>query len=351
MPDSGIPSPQNANVTEIAAPYLVFLGAVRHKNAGKTAFGLRDWCPEKCVGQIRLDRETLDMGLPDLTIKEAVNAGAKSLIIGVAPVGGSIEPNWISTLCSALEAGLDIAAGLHSRLQDNPKLAETALRNGRKLIDVRVPPSHIPIAIGKRRSGKRLLTVGTDCAVGKKYTALSIHKALQEQSINSTFRATGQTGIMIAGSGIPIDSTISDFTAGAAELISPDNTADHWDIIEGQGSLFHPAYAPVSIGLLHGSQPDAIVVCHEVGRSNIAFYEDYPTPSLKRCIEEHLRTARLTNPKVKCVGISVNTASLSHDERTSYLSSTSAALGLPCVDPISTGVSPIVDHLLSQFQH
>lgn len=349
MPDSSSLPTANETVLEIRAPYLVFLGSVRHKNAGKTAFGLRDWCPEKCVGQIRLDPDTLDMGLPELSIKEAVAQGAKTLIIGVAPVGGSIEAGWISTLVEALEAGLDIAAGLHSRLLDHPKLAEEASKRGRRLIDVRVPPQGIPIANGKKRTGRRLLTVGTDCAVGKKYTALTIHNELQARSVKSTFRATGQTGILISGGGIPIDATVSDFTSGAAELVSPDNDPDHWDVIEGQGSIFHPAYAPVSIGLLHGSQPDAFIVCHEVGRERVAFYEDYPIPNLYDCIVRHIEAASLTNPKVRCVGISVNTASMDAPTRAAYLDAISEEFDLPAVDPLITGVAPIVDFLLAKF--
>lgn len=349
LPDTAPVLSPEVSALHIRAPYLLFLGAVTHKNAGKTAFGLRDWCPEQCVGQLRLEGAKLDLGLTDLSIADAIAQGAKTLVIGVAPVGGSIAADWLPTLSEALASGLDIAAGLHSRLVDHPHLAEMARRHGRKLIDVRVPPSDIPIANGKKRTGKRLLTVGTDCAVGKKYTALSLARTLQSRGLSATFRATGQTGILIAGGGIPIDSTVSDFTSGAAEILSPDNHPDHWDIIEGQGSIFHPAYAAVSIGLLHGSQPDAFVVCHEAGRERITFYEAYPLPSLTTCIDRHVEAARLTNSAVKCAGVSINTKALSDDERARYLAETSERLGLPCIDPVASGADAIADFLATNF--
>ena len=180
---------------------------------------------------------------------------------------------------------MDIVSGLHSRLEDIPRLANAAESSGARLINIRIPPSNIPIATGQKRTGRRVLMVGTDCAVGKKYTALALTESLNKASIKATFRATGQTGIMIAGTGIPIDAVVSDFVAGAAELISPDNSEDHWDVIEGQGSLFHPSYAGVSLGLLHGSQPDAIVLCHEANRQYIDSCRSFPIPSIKDCID------------------------------------------------------------------
>ena len=135
-----------------------------------------------------------------------------------------------------------------------------------------------PAASGRKRSGKRVLTVGTDCAQGKKYTALALAKNLQSRGVDASFRATGQTGIMISGEGIAVDAVIADFVAGAAEQLSPDNAPDHWDVIEGQGSLFHPAYAGVTLGLLHGSQPDAIVLCHDPSRRTIDEYPNFPIP-------------------------------------------------------------------------
>ncbi|HKY89490.1 MAG TPA: DUF1611 domain-containing protein, partial [Nevskiaceae bacterium] len=266
-------------------PYLIFLADIEAKAYAKTGLGVAQWCPDKCVGQLRLPGCAVDARLPDLDVGAAKAAGARSLILGVAPIGGAIKPAWVETLVQAAEAGLDIVSGLHSPLSRIAGLAEAAKRGGAQLIDVRVPPAGIPIASGRKRPGKRLLAVGTDCAVGKKYTSLAIARELQGRGRAATFRATGQTGIMIAGEGMPIDAVVCDFTAGAAEILSPDNAADHWDVIEGQGSLFHPAYAGVSLALLHGSQPDAIVVCHQPGRIDMLGYPGYAVPSIEETIE------------------------------------------------------------------
>ncbi len=162
---------------------------------------------------------------------------------------------------------------------------------------------------------------------------------------NSTFRATGQTGIMLAGEGIAIDAVVADFVAGAAELISPDNDENHWDVIEGQGSLFHPGYSGVSLGLLHGSQPDAFVLCHDATRTAVSGWEHYPLPSIREAIDLHTLLGRRTNPDIRCVGISVNTSKLAADKRLDYLAALSRETGLPCVDPIIDGCGAIVEHI------
>lgn len=330
----------------LRAPYLIFLADIRETGFAKTGLGIAQWCPEKCVGQLRLPGCAVDARLPDLDIAAARAAGARSLILGAAPIGGDIKPNWVETLCRAAEAGLDIVSGLHRPLSRIPGLADAAARGGGRLVEVRVPPPDIPIASGRKRSGLRLLAVGTDCAVGKKYSALSIARELQRRGLPATFRATGQTGIMIAGEGMPIDAVVCDFTAGAAEILSPDNAADHWDVIEGQGSLFHPAYAGVSLGLLHGSQADAIVVCHEAGREQMAGYAGYPVPDLQDCIDLHLQMGRRTNPSIRCVGVSINTARLPADRRRAYLEQCAQRTGMPCVDPLVEGPAAIVDRML-----
>ena len=334
---------------QLAVPYLVFLGDVPSAVCAKTALGIVQWAPEKCVAQHRFPDCEIDTGLADMSIAEAAAAGAKSLVIGSAPIGGAIQENWISTLLDAMAAGLDIVSGLHAKLTDYSVLSEAAEKYSVRLIDVRVPPQELPIGNGEKRSGKRLLAVGTDCSVGKKYTTLAIAEALQAWEINCDFRATGQTGIMIAGSGMPIDSVVCDFTAGAAETLSPDNDPNHWDIIEGQGSLFTPAYAGVSLGLLHGSQPDAIVVCHDPLREHIVGCPNHPIPSVQTCIETNLLMARLTNPAVQAVGVSVNTSQVPVDQRQALLDRLSEETGLPCVDPIIDGVLPIIDRLLTSF--
>jgi uncharacterized NAD-dependent epimerase/dehydratase family protein len=334
---------------DVAAPYLIFLGAVTNALDAKTGRGLVDWCRDRCAGQLRLPGCRVDLGLPELTPIEAAARGVRTLVVGVAPLGGGLEPAWTATFASALAAGLDVASGMHGRLADQPELAAAARRHGRRLIDVRAPPAGIPVASGRRRSGHRLLTVGTDCCVGKKYTALALARELAARGVDVTFRASGQTGILIAGSGIPIDAVVSDFVAGAAELLSPDAAPAHWDVVEGQGSLFHPAYAGVTLGLVHGTQPDLMVLCHEAGRATIDEYPTFPTPALAAAIHRYVEAAALTNPDAAFLGVSLNTAALSGAaERRRALVEAEAATGLPCVDPLQGGVGPLADALLAR---
>jgi uncharacterized NAD-dependent epimerase/dehydratase family protein len=322
---------------KLPQPYLLFLGDVTEAAYAKTAFGLRDWRPDLCVGEYALPSATISTGLPRLTPAEAYALGARALVIGIAPVGGALRPEWAPALVAALGAGLDLVSGMHGRLMQSRELAAAAERHGRRLIDVRVPPENIPVANGRKRAGRRLLTVGTDCASGKKYTALALAQTFRDRGVDADFRATGQTGILIAGGGIPIDAVVSDFVAGAAELLSPNAALEHWDVVEGQGSIFHPAYAGVSLGLLHGTQPDVIVLCHEEGRTHIKGYGEYATPGLEDAIELHLTLARRTNPRVRCAGVSLNTSKLSPDAAGVALSELAARLRLPVADPIRRG--------------
>ena len=330
---------QAAGVSSLVLPkpYLLFLGDVTDAGYAKTAFGLRDWARDLCIGEFALPEGTVSAGLPRLNPREAAARGARSIVIGVANTGGVLKANWIPSLVEALEAGLDVVSGMHGRLAASRELKATADRLGRRLVDVRQPPPGILVGNGRKRSGKRLLAVGTDCALGKKYTALAIARALRGRGIAADFRATGQTGIMIAGSGMPMDAVVSDFVAGAAEILSPDAAPDHWDVIEGQGSLFHPAYAGVSLGLLHGSQPDVIVLCHEPGRRQLLGYPGFPTPSLPDAIALHLRMGALTNPAIRCAGASFNTATLSAAEADAVMKRAADALGLPVADPMRGG--------------
>ncbi len=331
----------------IETPYLVFLGGTTSLADAKTGFGLVQWRPEACVGQLRYPGCDVDLGLPELRPAEARAAGAASLVVGVAPIGGSLEPAWLATFVDAMRAGLDIVSGMHTRLDANASLVRVARETKHRLIDVRVAPENIPVATGRRRTGKRVLTVGTDCAVGKKYAALALHRELAARNVPATFRATGQTGILIAGGGLPMDAVVSDFLSGAAELLSPDNAPDHWDVIEGQGSLLHPAYAPVTLGLAHGSQADALVLCHDYSRTEIEGYSGFPIPPLTYYIDRYLEIGMLTNPDVRVIGISLNTAGLSPDARARALAEAQEQTGLPAVDPIATGVAPLADALLA----
>ena len=335
------------NKVKVNDPYLIFLGSETNPTYAKTGFGIADWQPEKCVGQFHLPGGSVDLGLEELSLEAAAEKGAKTLVVGTATIGGGIPADWITALKHALELGLDIAAGVHTRLTDQPELVETAKRLGRTLTDVRVPPRDIPVGTGKKRTGQRLLTIGTDCALGKKYTALQLSKELQQDSVKATFRATGQTGILIAGEGMPIDAVVADFVSGAAEVLSPDNDPDHWDIIEGQGSLHHPGYAAVSVGLLLGSQPDVFIVCTEAGRTHVAGWPDFPLPSIGDVIERAIAIGSRTNPQIRCIGISANTSKLGEKEARDYLAKLSAEHGLPATDPMRFGMAEITQSIKS----
>jgi len=337
------------NLTKIILepPYLIFLGDCPDKHHAKTGAGIAYWRPDHCAGQMRFPDCPVDLGLPELTAQQAKEAGIKTAIVGVAPMGGKIPEQWIPQLIDLASAGVSVASGLHSKLVDIPELVAAANESGARLIDVRMPPDGIPVADGRLRTGKRVLMVGTDCAVGKKYSALALHRELENRNVKTTFRATGQTGIMIAGEGIPIDAVVADFISGAAQELSPDNDEDHWDVIEGQGSLLNPSYSGVSLGLLHGSQPDAIVLCHDAERLEIDDIKgDYPIPELDEVIDDALRLARRTRKQCFCAGVSVNTSSMNDFDRDNYLSKLQSELGLPCVDPVATGMSPIANFML-----
>ncbi len=330
---------------ELRKPYLLYLGDVTLPSDAKTAFGLRDWCPVDVVGEWSRPEATVSLGLPPLDPAAAAARGAGSIVIGVAPAGGALPAHWQDDLVAALDAGLDVVSGLHTRLAMLPRLVRAATRS--RLVDVRHPTRAYPVATGRKRSGRRVLTVGTDCALGKKYTALALTRALQARGADATFRATGQTGILIAGGGIGMDAIVADFLAGAAEALSPDADAAHWDVIEGQGSLFHPAYAAVTLGLLHGSQPDAIVLCHAPERTTIEEYPDYPIPPLAEAIDVYLQAGRLTNPAIRCVGIAVNSSSLDDARWTVYRERLERDLRLPVCDPMRGGVERIAAALLA----
>ena len=329
----------------IEAPYLLFLGDAPDPLAAKVAQGIRDWRPDAAIGQFRLDGCKADMRLPDMTIAEAVAAGARTLVIGVANRGGVISPAWRGVLVEALAAGMDIASGLHNLLRDEPDLVAAAKAHGRSLYDVRVPTVQYPIADGVRRSGKRCLAVGTDCSVGKMYTALAMEAEMRRRGMNATFRATGQTGILITGEGVPLDAVIADFMAGSIEWLTPDNAPDHWDLIEGQGSLFHASYSGVTLALIHGGQPDAMILCHEPTRTHMRGLPTYDLPTLEDLRDTALHLARRVNPDCRVVGISINTAGLDEAAAQGYLDEVEARMGLPTVDPFRHGAGRLVDAL------
>lgn len=323
---------------DLPRPYLLFLADIDDPRYAKTGQGLRDWAPEQCIGEWALPGNPLRLGLPVLDPAAARARGARAMVLGVAPVGGQIQPAWVAGLVQALEAGLDVISGMHTPLHTIAELAAAAERCGQRLIDLRVPPPDLPVARGRPRSGKRLLTVGTDCALGKKYTALALTRAFRGRGIDTDFRATGQTGILIAGGGLPIDAVKADFVAGAAEVLTPDADPDHWDIIEGQGALAHPGYAAVSLGLLSGSQPDVLVLCHAHDRHHVSGYGPaFPLPPIDEVIALHLAHAQLRRPDVRFGGISINTAGLSPSAAEHVLNRLQRIHALPCADPMRGG--------------
>ena len=329
----------------IRSPYLLFLGDAWDNLSAKTSIGIYEWRPENCVGQLRLPDCVPKLPLPEITVQEAYEAGARTMIIGVVTRGGSISPTWETVMIEALRAGMDLANGLHARLTDIPQVREAAQRLGRRLHDVRHSEREFKVGTGEPRSGKRLLTVGTDCSVGKMYTALAIDHALKAREVDSDFRATGQTGILIEGNGIAIDAVISDFVSGAVEALCPAAQNDHWDCIEGQGSLFHPSYAGVSLGLLHGAQPDVLVLCHEPTRTHMRGLPHQALPSLRECLRMNLSAAKLLSPQARFVGVSVNTQHLTPSEARAALKEAEHELQLPAIDPARDGVEPILNAL------
>lgn len=330
---------------KLETPYLLFLGDAADMLAAKVAIGVRDWRPENALGQMRLEGCQADLGLTEMTIAEAAASGAKTFVVGVANRGGVISPSWVSALLEALDVGMDVAAGLHNKLNDIPELVERAQARGRRLLDVRHPTESFPIGAGEKRPGKRLLPVGTDCSCGKMYTALAIEKEMRARGMNADFRATGQTGIFIVGAGASIDAVVADFISGAVEKLAPANDPDHWDVVEGQGALHHPSFAGVTMGLIHGAQPDALVICHEPTRTHMRGLPHYPIPDIEAAMDLALRHATLTNPQAHFVGASINTANLPGEAGAECLAEISSRLGMPAVDPVRTGVGAIVDAL------
>ncbi len=329
----------------IKTPYLLFLGDAPDQLAAKVAQGIKDWRPENAVGQFRMDGCGADVGIQDMTLEEAKAAGAQTLVIGVANRGGVISAAWKEVLLQAIDMGYDLASGLHSLLRDEADLVAAAEAKGAQLHDVRVPSVEYPIANGKKRTGKRCLAVGTDCSVGKMYTGMAMDAEMRKRGMKSTFRPTGQTGILITGEGVPLDAVVADFMAGAVEYLTPDNDEDHWDHIEGQGSLFHVSYSGVTMALVHGGQPDALVLAHEPTRAHMRGLPDYQQPDLADLRDMALALAKVANPSCQVIGISVNTQHLSDDEFEGYLAKVEEEMGLPTVDPFRQGAGRLVDAL------
>jgi uncharacterized NAD-dependent epimerase/dehydratase family protein len=285
-----------------------------------------------------------------MTVGQAAAGGARTMIIGEANAGGVLSAAAVPEIVAALEAGLDVASGLHQRLGDVPAIREAAERLGRRLFDVRQPPGDLAVGKGTPRAGLRLLSVGSDCSMGKMYTSLALEREMRARGMKADFRATGQTGILIAGSGVSVDAVVSDFVAGAVEWLAPANDPDHWDIVEGQASVLHPSYGGVTLGLCHGSQPDALVCVHEPTRPHMRGLPGRPVPSIADTIAAHVAAARITNPDCKCVlGLAIKTFSMGEAVALAYLKQVEDEYDLPACDPVRTGCANVVDAIQRAF--
>ena len=328
----------------IEKPYLLYLGDSKEDLSIKMARGVLVWDEDSCVGEWAQSAAEVSLGLPRMTPAEAVEAGAKTMVVGLVNSGGAVKDSWIADLEDALVAGLDLAAGMHIPMASLGDLGPLAEKHGRTLHELRRPKVAHKTASGQKRTGQRLLTVGTDCSVGKMYTSLAITREMERRAVPVQFCATGQTGTLVAGEGIAVDAIVGDFMSGAVEALCPAIPENEWQIVEGQGSLFHPAFAGVTLGLLHGSQPDYFVVCHEPTRTKMRAVEQ-PMPTLKQVVDATLLHGALTNPDIKLAGFSVNTSNMAETEAKDLLATIEQEFGVPATDPVRFGVTAIVDGL------
>jgi uncharacterized NAD-dependent epimerase/dehydratase family protein len=321
----------------IPKPYLIFLGDAQDFKQAKTAFGVHEWRPEHCVGQLRLPECKVDLGLANLTSAEAKVVGAKTFVIALSPSAPSLPSAYIDSVADAIISGLNIANPLHDPL---PKtLIDLAFRQGVKIYNFRHRSTTYTKGTGEKRQGLRLLTVGTDCASGKKFTALSICRALENLNIPNTFRSTGQTGFLISGSGINNDTIQADFLSGAAEWLSPNNDAHHWDVVEGQGAVSHPSFAAGAVSLIHGTQPDCLVMCHEPGREQQRGVS-MALPQINSEIELVNLLTKRTNPCGKVMALSLFTKYVTNKNLVTDLVNTYTGKGYYVFDPSLSEVNP-----------
>ena len=289
------------------------------------------------------------------TMQEGLARGADQVLIGIAPMGGRLPDEWRDWLLAALDAGCDIWSGLHTFLTDDPALAARARERGRAIHDLRRPPADLPVASGKAKAVEPfvILTVGTDCNVGKMTSQLQITRQLNERGARTRFVATGQTGIMIEGWGIAVDAVVADFIAGAAEWLVLEGAKDA-DIVlvEGQGSLNHPGYSGVTCGLLHGSCPDALILCHQATREYIGDYRKaswLKIPPLSEYVRMYETMAGYVHP-TRTVAIALNTYDLPEAEARAACAAATRDTGLPCTDPVRFDPAPLVDAVLAARQ-
>jgi uncharacterized NAD-dependent epimerase/dehydratase family protein len=332
---------------------------------GKTATGVIKYGQDPIVAVIDRANAGKDVaqalnapfgqGIPVVRdIYEALKLEPDTLLIGVAPTGGDLDPIWREQILAAIEAGLNIVSGLHFFLADDAELSEAANKYGVTIWDVRRVPDKKRVAqlVPHRTGSKTILMVGSDCATGKMSTALELDIEARRRSLDSAFVATGQTGIMISGNGLPVDHIISDFIAGMVEEMVLDFADKHeWVFVEGQGALNHPGYAPVTLGLIHGSNPDAMIFSHIAGLTTVDGYENAPLPSLKRLIQMNEEAISWIRPEPPCkvVGIALITHRLNEQEALAEIKRVEEETGLPTNDPMRFGVANLMDALERHF--
>jgi len=293
-------------------------------------------------------------GIPIVaSVEQALPYAPTTALVGVATQGGRFPPAWRDLLKASIAAGLDVESGLHEFITDDLELVELAARDGVELRDLRKPPADLNVPTGENLEvpAKIVLTVGSDCAIGKKTVAIELDREARQRGLKSVFVPTGQTGIAIAGWGIAVDAVVADFLAGAAERLVVEGAARGGELlfVEGQGSLVHPAYSGVTLGLMHGAAPHAYVLCHVPGTTSVEGYPDHPLPALTELVELHQRASLPVRP-ARVAAIALNTRGLDEDEARAAAAAVEAETGLPADDPVRFGGATVLDALLQVLQ-
>ena len=336
--------------------YLVLAEGRSHDpHYGKTARGVIKYGSHPVVAILDSTHagETYD-GIPIVaTVNDALCFGPDTALVGVATQGGRFPPEWRELLKSCIAKGLDVENGLHEFLSEDAEMSELAGRHGVELRDLRKPPRDLSVPTGENLlvDAKIVLTVGSDCAIGKKTVAVELDREARSRGIASQFVPTGQTGIAIAGWGIAVDAVVADFLAGAAERLVVEGARRGGDVlfVEGQGSIVHPLYSGVTMGLIHGSAPHAYVLCHKAGATEVEGSPGHPIPPLARLVELHERISLPARP-ARVVCVAVNTRDLDEDEARAAVAEAETETGLPADDPVRFGGGRLVDALLAALQ-
>jgi len=342
------------SVSAPATRYLVLAeGKSGDPHFGKTARGVMRYAPEKVVALLDTERagET-EQGWPIVgRVEDALHFEPNTALVGVATQGGRFPPAWKELLRTCVSNGLHVENGLHEFLTNDPELVELARRHNVELRDLRKPPPDLNVPTGENLDvpATIVLTVGSDCAIGKMTVALELTNEARRRGEKAVFVPTGQTGIAIAGWGIAVDAVVSDFLAGAAERLVVEAHARGGELlfVEGQGSLLNPLYSGVTLGLFHGSAPHLLVLCHKSVQRYIEDDERYPIPPLSELVELHERTALLSRP-ARVAGIALNTRGLDDAEAAAAVDAAEAETGLPATDPVRFGAGPLVEAVLAQ---